>query len=374
MKKSVIYILLLLSFFNIFMIASIGAQEDDTDNLQQEIQQELYSIIDEDVLSALNDIGLDGLSFDDIYNISFESIGNFFADTLTEKLRNSFKSFFEFLCLILLTGILSSVFSGESNEDFIGIISVAVVSLMAVNTVSVTLSAVVSVLEVSGQFMLSFVPIYTLIISLSGNPTSALTYNTFVIAFAEIISSFLTSGITDFLGVFFCLGISFSFNSTVNIGRIISAINKAFSVTVGLLASLFTGFLSIKSILSVSVDSLSVKGIRFLIGSMIPIVGSSISDAYSAFLGSINLIRGSVAVIGILVIAIINIPVIFEALIHYISFSLLGYVADSVSAKRAGDILKCFSCGMRILMLVCIFEMFIMIISTGVLLSVKNGG
>ena len=107
---------------------------------------------------------------------------------------------------------------------------------------------------------------------------------------------------------------------------------------------------------------------------MIPIVGSSISDAYSSFLGSINLIKGSVAVVGILVIIIINVPVIFETLIYYVSLNVLSYVADSVSAKRTGDILKCFSCGMRMLLLVCVFEMFILIISMGVLLSVKSGG
>ena len=103
-------------------------------------------------------------------------------------------------------------------------------------------------------------------------------------------------------------------------------------------------------------------------------VGSSISDAYSSFLGSINLIKGSVAVIGILVIVIINIPIILETLAYYVSLNMLSFVAEAVNTKRAGDILRCFSCGMRILMLVSIFEMFILIISTGILLSVKNGG
>jgi stage III sporulation protein AE len=107
---------------------------------------------------------------------------------------------------------------------------------------------------------------------------------------------------------------------------------------------------------------------------MIPIIGSSISEAYSSLIGSINLIKGSVAIVGILVIIIINIPIIFDVLTYYIIFNLISYVADSLAVKRAADALKCFSSGMRILLLVCIFEMFIVIISTGILLSVKNGG
>ena len=372
MKKLLKYIIIVICLLCSFSIMCSALAE--TDNIEQDIQSELSSIIDNDILEILSDFGLDDFDFDNIYAISFESISRFFSDTLADKIRYCFKDFFELLGVILLTGIFSSLFLGNDNEDFIGILSMIVISLLIVNSVSSGLSAVISVLEASGKFMLAFVPIYTLIISLSGNPASALTYNTLVMGFAEIISSLITSGITDFLGIFFCLSISFTFNSSINISRITSAVNKIFSTALGFIASLFTGFLSLKSILSVSVDNLSVKGIRFLIGSMIPIVGSSISDAYSSFLGSINLIKGSVAVVGILVIIIINVPVIFETLIYYVSLNVLSYVADSVSAKRTGDILKCFSCGMRMLLLVCVFEMFILIISTGVLLSVKSGG
>ncbi len=374
MKKILIYIIILIGLIDSSCLFSNAISDIESENIKEEIQYELESAIESDILEILKDIGIDNFDLDNVYNISFASISRFFSDTLKDKLNLNLKTFFELLGVILISGIVSTLFSGDDKEDLIGIISMILITLSAINSVSVTLSAVISVLEASSKFMLAFIPLYTLIVSLSGNPAGALTYNTLVIGFAEIISTFITTNITDFLGVFYCLGISFSFNSSINISRIISAVNKGFSTILGLMASLFTGFLSLKSILSVSVDSLSVKGIRFLISSMIPIVGSSISEAYSSFLGSINVIKSSVAIVGILVIIIINTPIIIETMIYYISFCMLGYIADSVSAKRAGDILKCLSCGMRILLLVCIFEMFIMMISTGIILSVKNGG
>ena len=372
--KKITFILVTTILVLISGLSVCATDIDDIDNIEEEIGNQLFSSIDNDIADILDEIGINDLSFENIYNISFENITSFFADTLKDKVKICLKTFFELLGIVMLTGIISAFFNKDSDDNFISLTSVVIITILTVNIISGTLSAVISVLQLSSKFMQSFVPIYTLIISLGGNPASALTYNTLIIAFAEFISYVITSGITDVLGVFFCLSISFTLNSSINISRLISAINKFVGLTLGLFASLFSGFLSIKSILSASVDSVSVKSIRFLISSLIPVVGSSISEAYSSLLGSINIIKGSVAVIGILVVMIINIPVIFETLAYYISFSMLSYVAESVSASRSGDILRCFSCGMRILMLVCVFEMFILIISTGVLLSVKNGG
>lgn len=374
MKKYYIlpFILFLIFSLSIFYVSAV--EFEDIYSLESEIKKDLADAIDNDVSDILEYIGVDEFTFENVYNISFDNIGKFFSNTLKEKIKISLKTFYELFCVVLLTGVVSALFIKDSQGNFISLLSVIALTVIAVKATSASLSAVVSVLQTSGKFMMSFVPIYTFIVSLSGNPASALTYNTLVIVFAEFISYILTSGLTDMLGAFYCLSISFTLNGNINISRMISAINKFVSITLGLTASLFSGFLSIKNILSVSLDGISVKSIRFLIGSLIPVVGSSISDAYSSLLGSINIIKGSVSVIGILVIIIINTPIIFETLTYYVMFSMLSYVADAVLATKAGDVLKCFACGIRILLLLCVFEMFILIISTGILLSVKNGG
>ena len=374
MKKYITYMFLTVSLISCLFLPVQAFSDAEPEKIKEEISNELESSIDSDIREKLKYMGLEDFEPESIFNVSLDSISKFFSDTLKEKLVNNSKLFFELLGVILLAGIILSILTDDDKSDFLEIIVMIVVVLSSVCAVSVTLPAVISALEASKKFMLSFVPVYTLIVSFGGNPSGALTYNTLVLGFAEIVSALITTNITNFMGVFFCLGISFSFNSSINIGRIISGVNKIFSTIIGFAASVFTGFLSLKSILSVSIDSVSVKGIRFLISSMIPIIGSSISEAYSSLIGSINLIKGSVAIVGILVIIIINIPIIFDVLTYYIIFNLISYVADSLAVKRAADALKCFSSGMRILLLVCIFEMFIVIISTGILLSVKNGG
>lgn len=351
---------------------SAKAFEADFDNLPQSVADELFSAIDKDVLSVLEEMGIGEDSFAELSSFSLNNITEFFSSTLKEKAGDCLSNIFTLLCVIMLSGTVSSLFIGNRHESFISNISVVILILLTVNIVAGALSATISVLKLSGSFMLSFVPVYTLIISLSGNATSALTYNSLIMIFAEAFSSVITYALPDLLGVLLCLIISFSLNESINLSRLINSINKTVSVLLGLSAGAFTGFLSLKNILSASLDSVSVKSIRFLISSLIPVIGSSISEAYSSLLGSINLIKGSVAFVGIIVILVINLPVLTETLIYYLGFTALSYLSDSFSGVRVGECLRGISCALRILMLLCVFEMFILIISTGIMLSLKG--
>lgn len=369
MKKAV---LILISAIMLFAFSNKCKAVDDYRIFEDSVSDELFSSIDSDVLEILEDMGISEGSISDISNFSLKNITNFFSVTLKDKLKKCLKDILLLLSVILVVGSVSSLFLGENNEGMVSMLSCIVTTLLMVNIIEDTLSAAMSVLRLSGKFMLSFVPVYTMIISFAGNTASALTYNTLLMGFSELLSSFVSYFSAELLGVYFCLAISFSMNEIININRFISAVNKTVSVILGLISGLFTGFLGVKGVLSASLDGVSVKGIKFLISSLIPVVGSAISDAYSSLIGSINLIKSSAAFVGILVILIINLPIILETLIYYISLLILSNVSEMSGGKRLGETLRCFSCGVKILLLLCVFEMFVLIISTGLMLTLKG--
>ncbi len=374
MKKITLYFIILIFAISVCIAEVSATDEFSYDKLESDTLSSLEDIISSDTLDILAEIGISDFSVEEIYNISFKNITDFFSVTLKDKLKSSLEDYLEIFAVILFSGIISSLLKGYSKDNFIDILIIVTVAVLVVNTINGTVTAVAGTLQASGKFMLGFIPVYTLLISLAGNTATALTYNTFAVFFAELISALFSSGLVDFIGMFFCLGISFSVNETINITRFITAVNKTVNTVLGFSASLFTGFLSLKGVLSYSVDRVSVRSIRYLISSMIPIVGSSISEAYSTLLGSINLIKGSVAIVGILVIVIINTPIILENIACCLVLNLLSYLSDGLSLGRVGDVLRVFSAGIRILLLLCIFETFILIITIGIVLSTKGGG
>lgn len=372
--KKLMRVLIIAVFIAVFMFTASAVNSDSFEDYENNISEELSDIIDAKTSEILEYIGFEDFSFDEIYNISFDKISSFFSVTLKDKITSVVKDFFEILCVVMLAGVVLTVYKSDSDDTFLTVISTLTVTLLVVISVNDSINAFVSALQASGKFMIGFVPIYTLLISFSGNTATALTYNTFAMFFAEVISTIISIGAVDLIGIYFSLGVSFSLNEGINVARFNSIVNKTVNILLGFISSVFTGFLSLKSILSVSVDRVSVRSVRYLIGSLIPIIGSSISEAYSSLLGSINLIKSSVAIVGILVITIINTPIILEMLFYFLALNMLGYISDSMLLGRTGDVFRVFSGGIRLLLLLCIFEMFIMIVTIGIVLSAKNGG
>lgn len=367
MKKTIAFIL---STVFVFCFTQLEAAAVETD--EEYYSELLDSAIDRETAEKLEEIGLYDFSADEIFSVSFDRIGEYFSVGLKEKTAEAFSAFFRMLCVIVILVCIKSFLCTEKSES-ITIISVISVVLLSVNVSNEVLEVLLSTLKTGGNFMIAFIPIYTVILSLAGNVSSAITYNTVTFTFAQIISMLINGYATDLTGVFLSMSMAFSLNSTMNLNRFISSVNKLVSTVVGFLASGFAAMLSVRGILSATIDSATSKSIKFLIGSLIPVVGSSISDAYSTVLGSINVIKGSIAVAGIIIMLVICVPPILEGVLYCLSLSVLSYISEMAQFNEISSVFKAFQSAIRTVILLNVFQLFIMLVSTGIMITLKGG-
>lgn len=362
---TVIVLLLLFTF-------GVSATELNQD-IKGEVEGSFFSSLDGEIASSLEDFGINSLDGEKVFSKGTENITRFFSQTLKEKLRGAAGWFFVQLSLIMLLSVFSGAFDLSGSSDALSLLSAVAFTVGTVERISEFLNCTLSAMELNGRFMLSFIPVFTLLISLSGNPAGALTYNGFVLFFCELISVLTDKLLVLLIGAYFALSISFSFNGSFNLGRFVNAVNRGVNLILGFAASMFTGFLSLKNVLAYSTDSLSVKGIRFMLSSLVPVIGPSLSDAYSSVLGSINLMKSSLAIVGIFALIIINIPALSEGVIYFFLISILSGVCETFGLNRASEFLRSFSSCIKILLLVCLFQIFTLIISMGIMLTLKGG-
>ncbi len=358
----------------ITLLLTFGASATDENNEVESMLEESFfsSSLDGVLSSTLEDFGIDSLNGEDIFSKGTENIKRFFSETLKEKVTGAAGWFFIQLSLIMILSVFSGAFDLSGSDDMLSLLCAVIFTVSTVERLNVFINCTVSAMELNGRFMLSFIPVFTVLISLSGNPASALTYNSFVLLFCELMSFAIDKVLVFFIGAYFALSISFSFNGSFNLGRFVNAVNRGVNFILGLTASMFTGFLSLKNVLSYATDSLSVKGIRFMLSSLVPVIGPSLSEAYSSVLGSINLMKSSLAVVGILALVIINIPALTEGLIYFFLISVLSGVCEMFSLNRASEFLRSFSGCIKILLLFCLFQLFILVISMGIMLSLRG--
>lgn len=344
---------------------------ENKEEIINESEEKLFSSIDSETKDILNDLGVTGLDFDSINNVSLESIIDYFSDDFKSKITTVIKFTLTLGAVIVLTSVITLTADGQ-NKDIIELAAVATVIVLSVSSLNSTVNVILSVIDASSKFMLSYIPIFTALIAFSGSAATALSYNTLLLSVSELISKFISAFAIKITGSFFALSIGFSLSRNISLSRFTSFYSRTTTLIIGFLSSLFASFLTVKGVFSSAVDTVSVKGLRFIISSMIPVVGSAISDAYSTVLGSIDLVKGSVAVVGILVFVIINLPTLFEGVCYCLSFNFLSLISDTVNSERTSALLKAFSVAIKCLLLIQVFLMFILIVSTAVMVNVKS--
>ncbi len=366
--KKIIFIIFLtaLCFCFVFNASAAGDIED-------ELSDKLFSAVGDDIGDLLKDFGITSIDSESIYNISLKSILNYYKDSLKDYFKGNLTLFVKVFSLIIIGGTASIIISEKRYADMLSILLIPIVTVLLIDEINLAVSSALSLMKLNGNLMTAFVPVYAVAVTVAGNPATALTYNTLVLGFAEIVSAVINYGLVDIIGCFFCVCIGFSVNKSINFTRFLNAVNRFITFIIGLGSSLFTSVLSVKGIFSASTDSVTSKGIRFAIGSLIPVIGSSISDAYSTLLGSFGILKNSIAIIGIFALLILNFPVIIELLIFNITLNALSFISEMFDCFELSNILKAFSCGIKFIGLLLVFEVFVLIISTAIMLTLKGG-
>ena len=138
----------------------------------------------------------------------------------------------------------------------------------------------------------------------------------------------------------FIFAILGNLTETIKLDKFQSFLSSVFKWAVGIVFTLFTGFLSIQGITAGRYDSVSIKATKFAIKSYIPIIGSYISEGMDFLvLGSI-LVKNTIGLVGILVLFITIISPIVSILVVKLGMQLSGAILEMCGSKKLSDFIN----------------------------------
>ena len=85
-----------------------------------------------------------------------------------------------------------------------------------------------------------------------------------------------------------------------------------------------------------------------------------------------DLIKSTVAVFGVICVATINIPVVIKLTVCYVGLSIIGFISDFFSAGSASSVARGFAGGIKLLTALVLFEVVLVLISTGLAVTIKG--
>lgn len=371
-KKLILYLFLVVTLSQSLFMYAFG-EELDSNTLASNYGEEIYSSLDSETKEILSSFGINELDFDSVFNISFTQSLSAVGDMLKSSLGDTFPYFFKMLAMLIILAAVSQLQNGKSKEkDTVALIFSLTTVLMTASFINDTLIQTVAVFELTGKLLLMLAPIITALLSVSGNVSASVIYNSATVAIAQLISVVSSNALIPLIGVYFSLVISLDLGGSTSGNKLIGSINKLLTGAFSAMSTGFTFIISIKNVLAKDLDNVLYKSGKYVISSFVPVVGSNISAILNSVIGSLELVKSTVAIFGVICVAAINIPIIAKLCVCYIALGILSVISDFFSVSSASSVLRGFAGGIKLLIAIVFFELVLVIISLGLTVMIRS--
>ena len=272
------------------------------------------------------------------------------------------------LCLILISSAIAAISSdSEISKSAINICSISIGGFLSLRIYYCISTAVYSI-KACSSFMLSFIPVFAGISTVSGAAATSVATSGMLIAAAEAVSMIASFVVIPCMGAYLSLSLCSFASPLIKSNQIGESIKKIALWILSLASTLFLGILSIQTAVNSAADSLALRTSKFIIGTAVPIAGPAISEAAATVTASIGILKASAGIYGILALAIIMLPIIIELLLWRAVLMVLSIISELLESGKIMGIFKAFDSMLALLIGITIFIAALFIISLTVVM------
>lgn len=363
---------LIILFFSVNAYAA-GESEYYNGQVESSGAEDILNGLDSETKERLGELGIEDVNFSSLFDVSFSKIFSFVKKAAEGKLESPLKSLMKLLSVIILIAVCESFMPDDDKmKNVINMAAVLFSVTVIISPLYDAMESAVSSVGVCADFMKSLIPVLVGIVSASGNPSLAVSFQSCAFAAAEVISALGKNYVVPIVGAVTALDLTGSLMPSMKLSGITELVKKTVIQTLSFTATLYVSFLGIKGALANAADTVASKGIKLVISSAVPIVGGAVSEAYSGIIGSLVLVRSTVGIFGIIVIAVITVPSMLQLLFWIFALKLGAAAGEVFSLGGVSSLLKALSCAITLLNVVILFGAVLFIISLALLLSLKK--
>ena len=305
------------------------------------------------------------LNFEDMINLIFSSISI------------EFESVIKLITLIVVIagfGSFSEMLQSEKNKSGVGKITsliiltavLAVVTTIIADFVSETVEFLTSMREV-GEAV--FPVLVSLVVALGGANASLKIQPAIV---------FLTGGVTTIISsltifavmLYFVLSVVGELTDNLKLDRMKSLVSSIFKWGVGLVFTVFMGYMTLNGIIASGRDGLTIKTAKYALKNYIPMVGGYISDSYELFRVGSELIKNSIGVVGVVVIFGMAIKYVVSLGVYKLGFMLASGITEPLGTNKISRFLSSLSTLLNFLIVGLVASFLMIVITIFILMSI----
>lgn len=316
------------------------------------ISDELYNAADfdaEQILDAIPKEVLDKLPYGDVFSsegfrdaFSFEYFFGVAVDVLCDTMMPALKSLSSTLGLVLVASGLAALKNTLRSDSLVSLfefVSGLCIMLSLYSTASGLAQSVSVYLTQLSTLMYAVIPVMIGIGSAGGNLTSSTVSANAMMLGITFVETLAAEGLFPVLQLCMGLSIASGVGSGLKLGGISKLVRGLFTKILAFVSAAISAVMTFQTSIASRADSLSMRAMKFAASSSIPVVGGIAGDAIGAVAESLALVRGTVGWVGVIIIAVMTLPVTVEILLVRLGIIISETAADILGLDREKSLL-----------------------------------
>ena len=367
MKKRLISFLLCIAFASVTSIKCFAYES--IEDYRTYLDEKVVSALGEDTIEDLNN---NGFEYSDLAEMPIDKLIDYVFCSIKDQMSFPLVILAKVTAVLIINALVESLtVKGELSTIFerIGVLGC---SIIVFDGVLKSFDSICGYLWNIQDIMRAYIPIYATVTAASGAFRAGGSYYAGTLAVCELITFASESVILPFLRVFLALSFMAAINPEMRFSETAGSIKSGIKLVLTALMTLFTGLNAVKCFSSASIDSAASRAVRFSASSFVPIIGSSVSEAYSAVYSGIGVLKAEIGNIGIAAVLFLLIKPMLQLLAMRIVLCILKIIADLTGSRSSSELLGStgYAVSAAISTVLCFSMMFV--ISTAALIISSN--
>lgn len=318
-------VVILVLWFSPFLVVQAHAAEPTEAEGEAVTMPPAYTDLEDDLPDDLRELLPDGLFSEDAEQSlqaaqtmsDWKYLAGALLDALGLRLGDAIGLLVTLVGILLIAAVLSRLREsiGGSGGDMLGFcLRLALYAAIVVQTAGMV--------EIVQHFFASLrtlttgmIPAMGVLYALGGNVGQAALNEELLLVFLALCQYVSTVVTPPVCALCMAFSLMDALGTRLTLAPLCDRVKKWYTSLLGLVMFLLSLALSAQSVLVSRADSLGLRGIKYAVGNMVPVVGGAISGTLGTVADSVKLLRGVCGVSGVVLVALLLLPTLVELLL-----------------------------------------------------------
>lgn len=215
-----------------------------------------------------------------------------------------------------------------------------VMVVLGVRSFSVSAEIATRAVDQMTSFMYAVIPALIGTLAASGGVATAAVVSPFMLGATAAVGTLVKTTIIPLLLMAVTLSLVGEISRRKQLSRLAGLLKWAGMTLLGLATTVFVAFTGVRGGLASISDGAAAKAVKFLSGSMVPVVGKVFGDALDLVAASSLLVRGAVGAFGLVTLAVVCLFPVMKMTAIMLMFRIAAAVTQPLGDSRVSDCLS----------------------------------